>query len=222
MKVADFIAEFRRVTGDKTVPYLWADADILAFLNDAIGEACERALLIEDRISPRVCTLVLVAGQDSYKLHDSVIRVKRIAFRGRPLDETSVEAEDANDYAWESRVGEPRRFIQSPEGRLRIVPTPAPEFADAQLDLTVYRRPIEARTLTGDTAGAPEVPERFHQRLMNWVYKRAYSVDDPEIADPARADRYDRLFAADFGVRVDANVQRKQRDRKPPVTRFRF
>jgi hypothetical protein len=221
MKVADFIAEFRRVTGDKAAPFLWADADVLAFLNDAINEACERALLLEDRLSARVCTLILVAGQDTYRLHDSVIRVKRVTFRGRPLDETSVEAEDGNDGNWETRTGEPRRFIQT-EGRLRLVPTPTADQADEELGLTVYRRPLEPRTLQGDTASAPELPERYHLRLMNWVYKRAYSVDDPEIADPARADRFDRLFAGDFGDRIDANVQRKQRDRKPPVTRFRF
>lgn len=221
MDVAASLAEFRRVTGDKTAPYLWGDDDFLAFYNDAINEACERALLIEDHTSAACCSVPLVADQDSYNLHGSVIKVKRVLFRGRPMSETSVEAEDAADGMWESRTGEPKRFIQK-EGQLRLVPTPSADVAGESLTLTVYRRPLEPRALAGPTNTAPELPERYHLRLLSWVYKRAYSVDAPELQDLARANHFDRLFVADFGERIDANVQRKQRDRKPPVTRFRF
>jgi hypothetical protein len=224
MRVADFITEFRRVTGDGSVPYLWSDEDILAFLIDAINEACERALLIEDRTTARCCTLALVADQDTYRLHTSVIKVKRVTYAGRALTETSVEAMDQQDANWESRTGTPLAYIQT-EGKLRVIPIPtaAMETAEDELALTVYRRPLEDVALTGDLAGElVEIPARYHLRLMSWVYHRAYTVEDPELKDLAKAATWERKFAGDFGERIDANVQRKQRDRKPPVIRFRF
>ena len=62
MNVEAFIGEFRRVMADTAVPYLWSDEEVVTYLNDAVKEACERALLIEDRITTAVCSVALVAN----------------------------------------------------------------------------------------------------------------------------------------------------------------
>lgn len=216
MNVSGFIAAFRLSAQDAVAPYLWSDVEIVDYLNDAINEACERALLIEDRVTPAVCSITLVAGQSDYTLHASIIKVKRLTFRGRALTETSVEAMDDGDPQWESRAGEPRQYILAGNHGLRMIPTPTVGEAIA---LTVYRTPVAALAVAPGTA-TPEIPERHHQRLMDWVRRCAYLKPDSEVFDKAASERYEAAFEGSFGARIDANVQRKHRDRRPHKVRF--
>lgn len=216
MNVSGFIAAFRLSAQDAVAPYLWSDAEIVDYLNDAIDEACERALLIEDRTTPAACSITLVANQADYTLHASIIKVKRLTFRGRALTETSVEAMDAGDSQWESRTGEPQSYILTSNRGLRMVPTPT---AGDVVALTVYRTPVNPLAVSPGTA-TPEIPERYHQRLMDWVRRCAYIKPDSEVFDQAASERYEAAFTANFGARIDANVQRKHRDRRPHTVRF--
>lgn len=224
MDVAGIIATFRRDMVDQAEPYFWSDDDVVAYLNSAVQEACERALLIEDSRTAAVCELVLIPGQSTYALHPSVLRIKRLTFRGRPLDETSVEALDAGWHGWELRQGEPRGFIFEQEGgtatpaRLRLVPTPSQAEAVA---LTVYRGPL-TQLSAGSLSAHPEIPERFHERLMPWLYRCAKLKPDAETAGPSEAAQHEAEFERAFGARPDANVQRKRRDRRPRLVRFEW
>lgn len=214
MKVDDFIARFRAAVADEVHRQFWSDAEIVSYLNEAVQEACERAKLIEDRSM----SLALVPGQDTYDLHPSVFEIKRLTFRGRPLDETSVEKLDCDAPGWELRSGEPRCFIfeqasgaQPP--RVRLVPTPV---ADEPAGLTVYRGALKQLNADIDHE-KPEIPERFHERLLDWVMHRAHLKQDADTFDPNKAATSMALFVQAFGERPDANVQRKQRDRRPPI-----
>lgn len=214
MKVENFITRFRAAVFDDVEPPFWSGEEIVSYLNEAVQEACERAKLIEDRSMP----LALVPGQDTYSLHASVFEVKRLTFRGRPLDETSVELLDCDSPGWEARTGQPRCFIFEPASgaqppKVRLVPTPTTAEAAG---LTVYRGAL--KPLNADLELAkPEIPERFHERLMDWVMHRAYLKQDADTFDPAKAATSLALFVQAFGERPDANVQRKQRDRRPPI-----
>lgn len=214
MKVEDFITRFRAAVFDQADPPFWSGEEIVSYLNEAVQEACERAKLIEDRS----IVLTLVQGQDTYSLHASVFEIKRLAFQGRPLDETSVEELDCDSPGWESRSGVPLCFIfeqasgaQPP--KVRLVPTPA---AAGTASVTVFRGALKPLSADIDQA-KPEIPERFHERLMDWVMHRAYLKQDADTFDPGKAATFLGLFVQAFGERPDANVQRKQRDRRPPV-----
>lgn len=216
MTVAEFIARFRSEMADSAAPYLWSDDEIVAYLNEAVNEACERARLIEDSSTPEVCSLTLVPGQSEYLLHESVIDVRRVSFNGKKLGMTSVEEEDENDLTWESRKGaEPLRVIVSGTNRIRLVPEPTQA---ATVALTVYRTPLAALTNSAPT-GSPEIPAIFHPRLKDWIYRCAYLKQDAETFDKSSADEFEGRFERSFGVRLDANVARKRRDRALPVTR---
>lgn len=220
MKVADFITEFRGIVQDNKVPPFWSSENIVHYLNEAVQEACERAKLIEDRTTPAVCSITLRAGESTYALHPSVFEIKRLAFRGKPLAETSVEGLDGDCPGWESQSGTPQSFIfeqgngaQPP--RVRLVPTPT---AADTIALTVHRGAIKPLSADIDQA-KPEIHERFHDRLMDWVLHRAYLKQDADTFDPNKAAVSLGLFVQSFGARSDANVQRKQRDRRPPLVR---
>ena len=224
MLVKDFISKFREAVLDCVEPPLWTSEEIIGFLNEAVQEACERAKLIEDRLTPLVCNLPLQPGVSTYNLHASVFEIKRLTLLGLPLTETSVEKLDDICPGWELRSGRPRWFIfeqangvQSP--RARLVPTPTEATAVA---LTVYRgalKPIAAKDCMVDCTANPELHERFHLRLMDWMLHRAYLKQDADTFDPNKAAVSLGLFVQAFGERPDANVQRKQRDNQPPLVR---
>ncbi len=223
MRVQEFIQRFRETVDDTVKKQFWTDEEVVFHLNEAVQEACERAKLLEDRTTPAVCSIALEAGKSTYLLHPSVLEIKRLTLRGRPLHETSVEELDCTHPAWETRQGVPRQFLlEQANGRgmpqLRLVPTPVEAEAIA---LTVVRgalKPLSA----DDCRGQPEIHERFHTRLLDWVYHRAYLKQDSEVFNPDKAAVSLALFERSFGARPDANVQRKQRDRRPPVVRFRW
>lgn len=218
MKAGELIERFRVAVCDQQDPPFWSSESIVCYLNEAVQEACERARLIEDRRTPEVCSVVVVAGQDTYDLHASVLEIKRLTLDGRILDETSVEELDCDTPGWESRKGAPRQFIfeqasgASPAS-IRLVPTPA---NSGSIALTVYRGALKLLRADIDFA-KPELPDRFHERLLDWVLHRAYLKQDAEAFDPNKAVQSLALFTQAFGERVDANVQRKHRDRAPPL-----
>lgn len=218
MQLKQMLEIFRAELNDVQEPYLWQDSELVHYLNQAVQEACERALLIEDRSTPAVCQVAVQAGLDAYNLHPSVLKVKRATYEGRLLTETSVEAMDAESGNWEARTGQPTRFIlEAPMGvraaRLRLVPTPAQA---GLASLTVYRgalKLLQAQCLTGE----PEVPVSLRDGLKHWVYRCALLKNDADTQDAVRATEHEGIFASIFGAKVDANTARKRRDRKPPV-----
>ena len=220
MKVGELIERFRVTANDQQEPPFWSNELIVSYLNEAIQEACERAKLIEDRRTPEVCSVAVVAGQNTYDLHASVFEIKRLSLDGRVLDETSVDELDCDAPGWETRAGTPRRFIFEQSSGVTttsicLVPTPA---NSGSIALTVYRGALKPLRADVDFA-KPELPERFHERLLDWVLHRAYLKQDADTFDPNKAAQSLALFAQAFGERVDANVQRKHRDRAPPLVR---
>ena len=54
---------------------------------------------------------------------------------------------------------------------------------------------------------------------MPWIYRCARLKHDAETFDKTRALDHEAIFERTFGMRPDANVQRKRRDRGPPIIR---
>ena len=214
MRVQDLIAEFRRVTTDTVFPYHWDDSEVVSYIHDAVNEACERALLIEDSTTAAVCNIALEAGEASYTLHDSVIDITRAKLGTQKLTETSVEFLDLDSTTWEEREGEPRQFYCVGLTGIRVVPIPTEA---ATLSLTVHRRPIDPIDIDTDLSAI--LPAHLHLRLLPWVYRCAYLKADSEVFDATTAAAREVEFERNFGFRHDANVQRKQRDKRPPVVR---
>lgn len=214
MLVTALIAEFRRVMGDEAAPYFWSDDEIVRYIAEAVDEACERARLIEDKTTAEVCQIDIEAGTADYAMHPSVIAIKRAKLGDDALIETSEEAMDQSDPRWETREGLPTRFIQT-ETSIRLVPTPD---EDGTVQMTVFRRPVDPVGI--DTDLSDVLPERYHLRLMPWAYRCAYRKTDSETFNEKFAESREIEFTRMFGVRLDANVQRKHRDKRPPVVRM--
>ncbi len=224
MTLQDFIAEFRSQRTDAVVPYFWSDAEIISYLNSAINEACERAKLIEDRSTPAVSQITLVAAQGDYVLHPSVIQVKRITYAGQMINPTSVEQLDLDDPLWETRTGDPKTYVLTGTTGLRLVPIPTAGTVavTSTIALTVFRTQLVPFDIWSDYDSSPEVPDIYHIRMMPWLYRCALLKTDSDRFDPVKAAEQEAIFEVAFGVRPDANVRRKWRDRRPPVTVMQF
>lgn len=217
MNVGQFIERFRRDRKDEATPYLWSDAEIADdYLNDAIEEACQRAHLIEDASSD-FTQIAWLADEVFALLPAYVLKVIRVSFDGRRLRETSIEELDAEcGSAWESRTGSPSSFYFERNGSLRLYPIPT---ANGSVKIRVSRLPIERYSADRDTEDV-EIPVQWHVKLLNWMYRCALMKTDAETHDPVKAGQYEQAFEADFGRRHDANVERKHRDKAPPVVQY--
>jgi hypothetical protein len=217
MNVGQFIERFRRDRRDEATPYLWADAEIADdFLNDAVEEACQRAHLIEDNTSA-FTSIAWTAAQASSTLPAYVLKVIRVTFDGRKLTETSIdELDEECGSDWEDRTGTPSAFYFERNGTLRLYPTPT---AAAAVKLRVSRLPVDRYSGDRDAEDI-EIPVQWHVKLLNWMYRSALMKTDAETHDPVKAEQYEARFVADFGYRHDANVERKHRDKSPPVVQY--
>ena len=239
MTIDELLDACRKRLQDTAEPYLWSDEEIIEFADDAENEAAERASLLRDTTTAAICEVDVVAGTAAYLLDARILRVERakLDLGTVPLSLSSTAAMDRGagvtprDWrtqslswqsggagaGWEQRTGTPALALIDREGsawKLRLVPIPV---VDDTLRLHVIRTPLVPMS-TSD--GSPEIPVRLHIRLLDWMVHRAYSKQDAETFDQAKADKAETDFTRTFGERIDANARRKQDDRAPCTTVF--
>ena len=71
-------------------------------------------------------------------------------------------------------------------------------------NLSVVRLPLE--DMANDT-DEPEINKRYHLHLVDWMMYRAYSKQDSETVDMAKANKYLATFEAQFGRESTANEE---------------
>lgn len=126
---------------------LWRDASVLRRLNQAQREAANRALLLRDQDTPRICEITLVAGQADYALDTRIIKVNRIDLQWPDGRLTQLPALSSGEMAlqfgadWETAAGQPLAY--RPEGHaIRLARVPTEEYTGLKLKLDVYRYPL--------------------------------------------------------------------------------
>lgn len=204
MDGATFIKRFREETVDEAQPYLWSDALILRYLDEAQTEFCRRTEGIEDSTSS-ICTINVPAGADSVAVSPKILKVRSvtIADTGRALEISSIEAERGHARL---PAGEPHTIILKLNARKALI-MPAAE-RDVVLKLDVMRLPLTPIESPGDEV---EVDAMYDGTLMHYALHRAYSRPDPESMDRTRADYFLQAFE-----RACAMANREQgRARKP-------
>lgn len=196
---------------------LWEDAELIDYLNRAEREAAFRAQLLQDFDDPDFCEVEIEEDERVVELDPKVIDVIELKIEGRKgcLDRTGYEqvATPIN-----TSIGWPRAYgIQEKKGdaghRL-VFDRGFPE--DSTIKISVYRYPAQAMS---DGAHTPEIAEEHHEFLPFWACHLAMSKRDIDADDPEAAVRFLAMFEGRFGIRVDANVERKQRRHRPPVVR---
>ena len=129
MNLAGMIEAYRVAASDRVAPYFVEDADLTAFFNEAVRQACIRARLIHESADPDICAIPVVSGQAAFPLHPSVYELDHLAFladgetRFAPVRLVSQEWLSANLDDWRDMSGAPEYAIQS-DTALRLIPRP--------------------------------------------------------------------------------------------------
>ena len=208
MTLTQLIASFRSEARDQVEPYLWTDAEVKGYFNDAEQEAATRALLLYDDVNASVCDFETVIDEARYALHEKVLEIRKAVlisddFR-RVLDLEKRERLNDEDDDWEGwSSASPTRFLND-ETAITLVPKPDAVYS---VHLSVFRLPMDDMAASTDE---PEIHQRHHQKLIEWALYRAYSKHDQETYDPQKASMHEAKFERFFGKRPDANVARKR------------
>lgn len=231
MNVAELIEEFRRATGDRATPPLWSDEFLIRSFSLAEQQAARRANLLFDNQTPEVCRVTLADGQRAYRLHPKVydvLAVHYVAPNGRRTPLTVMDDDERRQSAAHlTAPGRPARYqaiedAASASGMLLALDrmTAVDPLDPPHLEIEVYRLPLLDLETVSDE---PEIPERHHDGLLDFVLYRAYRIRDMEAEARARAADHLALFTARFGELPSADVQRqRQRHRARTVRPIGF
>lgn len=236
MTLSDLLKKLRRRLNDKALPYLWDDAELTEYLNEAVDEAADRARLIYDETSS-LTQFDVTADQAFYPLNNRVLDVDRVKLNGHLLRRKTKMQLDNGEFSgyargryetyanphhgmssavtWENDTGTPWAFIEEVNS-IQLYPKPV---VSGKLTLSLWRLPLEPLVGPDDE---PEIPAQHHPRLIEWALHLCYLNRDSDAEDQVRAEKYAADFEQSFGARKDANVQRKQKIKRIAVVRPRF
>lgn len=196
---SDLIASIRDRLDDIAQPYLWSDTELAGYLNEAQREACVRAKLIRDRVTPAVVEISLTDSDVWYPLHQKIIQVDAAFYNGVRLYEMPEDGiEDT------TTTGTPTYYVVDGQN-IRVYPL---NTVAADLTLVAFRLPLA----NIDAGHDPEIPEEHYYRLIDWAVRCAYLKRDSDAYDENRAATHESLFEKSFGKREDANVRRKHNE----------
>ena len=204
MNSGEIIRQARLELDDTTPDYLWSDAELLGYLNEAEEEASRRARLLIDATTPEICTVTLVSGQSEYELDGRVIGIRSAqpSWRTRPLHGVTVAELDMNSPGWRGRRGLPEVIVLDYQtGSLTVCPTPNDEDSGLAINLRVTRLPM--RPMVGDD-DVPEIKQSYHRSLIHWIKHKAYLKKDADTLDKSASADALALFVQEFGDKKSA------------------
>ncbi|WP_423454271.1 hypothetical protein [Ottowia sp. VDI28] len=184
--------------------------DVIGLFVDAQIQACIRGRLLREDERADVCRIALQAGTQVYKLHESVYEIINLRLlpasggHSQWIILKSREWLDAEMPDWRDCQETPRFAIQD-DTSLRLVG--AVQTGDS-LALECYRLPMAALCAERDK---PEIHVAHHERLVQWVLHRVFSVPDNDLYDPVRSKDAEAEFTAYFGPLPDSDLRRSTR-----------
>lgn len=204
-----------RVAG--TSDYLWTDARLARYINEAQRRLAVRGLIIRDGTTDEVTKITLVEGQTVYPLHESVIAVVSAKRSDQDADLSRVghsvlaayrsPEENVFDFSYWTALppGAPLAVSTDEEVlpddcetatkvALRVYPAPdAATAASITLRLRVVRKPLCDLTLSNRGA-VPEVPVDHQLDMLDWAAYLALRIVDDDAGAPRRAEEFRQRF----------------------------
>ncbi len=219
MDLGELVTKFRERADDTAgPPYRWSDPEVYGYLNEAEREASIRAKLIRDQSTASICEITVTSASKVYPKSDKIIAIESAYLTDAYgvnyiLYRTDWDWVRDNHPNWPTYTpGIPTILVEDD----KVVTLINPPDRDFTLTLDVYRLPVGDMEVTVDE---PEIALMHQDGLVDWAEHRAYLKRDPDTYDPAKSDRALSTFVRRFGIREDANVMRKHRQRRPNVIR---
>lgn len=181
--------------------FLWTDASLVTYINDAYFRFCHLTQYIQDASTPEVTEITLVEGVTQYTLHPSILTVLSVELGDLvlPVISTDVYHGHRPDIASFEKVRKetyPGVHAVVPDydiGKLVIVGRPTAEDAGGVLKLRVTRYPLKELSLAEGTE-TPEIPSRFHLDMLEWAAYRTLRNHDADGENMAKASAHSTRF----------------------------
>lgn len=223
MNLAELLDELRvNILNDRSdrtggaSDYLWTDATLTRYINEAQRRFARKGLVIRDGKTADCCEVTLVAGQTEYTLHPSVLavisaKVEDAATDLRRVGHSVIDTYQPPDALYfdvnqlvAMSPGAPIAFttdetLSTDDNdsfaavSLRVFPAPSAAEAGTVLKLRVIRLPLDK--LTSGTQ-VPEIPEDHHLEMLDWAAYLALRIVDHDAGDPRRAAEFAQSFEA--------------------------
>lgn len=181
MTNTELLAIFREEVSDLEAPYLWSDASVYRYIDEAQKQFCRDTYGITDARKHKV---TIVAPTEWYTLSPKVLKIRSAAdsLTGADTPLIAVERMAERGMRFDGRAGPLRALITGLEkGKVRAWPTPN---TASVVQLSVFRLPEDQAV--GDEF---EIDDQHVVNLLYWVKYRAYSVQDGEAYDKRMAER---------------------------------
>lgn len=181
MTVGDLIKAFREDEHDSVAPFMWSDAQLWRFANEALIEFAVQTKSIYDD-EGEASVIDYRAGEQDLDLHPAVIDVIEAYAGNRTL---RIAAPGAVRRSALPCGGQPELLVLNrSSGLMRMYPAPA---TAGTLELLVVRKPLVE---VGEADSIPDVPIDERRHLLQFIKHRAYSVPDADTFDAGRSAHF--------------------------------
>lgn len=200
MNTTELYDLFRQDVVDIEQPYLWSDAEVFHYMDEAQIAFCRFSVGIPDVSTEEIVRVPIAAGEEFADLHPSILQIRKVELAStrreialRNLLDPTTAADDYGIFtpASEHRPGPVRGMVIGEEYdkcRWVSVPTEGDEAV-----LAVYRLPLRAIVGEGQEF---EIRREHHHSLLYWMKHLAYSKQDAETFDRAKAVENEQRFRA--------------------------
>jgi hypothetical protein len=200
--VTGIVEQCRRRLGDTEETYNWSNVELVDdYLSNLLVELCEDIPMpmIEDVTTASVCQIAVGIGDDVLTPSPLITKIvtAQLSSQDNLLRLLTAAQMDAGFPNWQDADdGEPQYLIVDGvgSGRVRLYP---PSAAVDTLNLAVYRLPLTDLSWPTSQSLTPEIPAKFHRRLINGILAKAYLKDDPDTYNPKKAADCLALWAQD-------------------------
>lgn len=216
-----------RVAG--TPDWLWSDATLITYINEAQRRFARLGLVIRDGTS-EVTRVTLVEGQTEYPLDPSILAVMSVRYPGDTADLARTGHAALDTYRNpDNHLFDPSFLSARPPGKplayatdeylspddydsmsvvtLRIFPTPSAQYAGQDIQMRVVRMPLNDLA-SNNLRAVPEIPRDHHLEMLDWAAYLALRIVDVDGGMPAMADKFKAAFEESV-ARARNNAMRK-------------
>lgn len=180
MNTTELLAVGRQELFDLELPYLWSDALLYTYIDDAQKQFCRLTYGIEDARSFKIT--IKADGTEWYAVDPRILKIRDTinTATGKPVDMLAVEKMNSSYMKFDGTVGPIKALITGMEkGMVRAYPKPNEA---AVIELRTFRLPADVAV--GDDF---EIDPQHVLNLLYWVKYRAYNVQDAETSDKNKA-----------------------------------
>ena len=203
MNTTELLAVCRQEVFDLELPYLWSDALIYTYIDDAQKQFCRDTYGIEDSRSFKLT--IKTDGTVWYAIDPLILKIRDAidTATGKSVDMVAMEKMGEKFMKFDGALGPLKALITGlDKGFVRAYPIPNQA---ATVELRTFRLPNDVAA--GDDF---EVDAQHVMNLLFWVKYRLYSVQDAETSDKTKADKNRALWDA-YAARAKVEQSRLRR-----------